>query len=54
MNIEQAVDCITYTVTAATMAAPFFASPKVIEKIGIIGKIWMFLAGNFKHAKNQK
>lgn len=54
MNMEQAVDCITYTVTVATMAAPFLGSAKVVERIGIIGKIWMFLAGNFKHAKNQK
>lgn len=48
-----AVPVITTVVTVATMAAPVFASPALVAKIGIIGKIWMMLAGNFGHAKNR-
>lgn len=54
IDLEQTVHAVTLIVTVATMAAPAFAAPAVVAKIGIIGKIWMYLAGNFGHAKNKQ
>lgn len=53
MTTENIVEYITTAVTIATMAAPMFGHPKLVENLGIIGKIWMLLAGNFGHAKNK-
>lgn len=54
MPTEDIVEVVTAVVTIATLTAPVFASPAVVAKIGILGKVWMLLAGNFGHAKNKK
>jgi hypothetical protein len=54
MTAEQIIEVGTAVITIATLTAPVFASPAIVAKIGILGKLWMLLAGNFGHAKNSK
>lgn len=54
IDVDKVIEVGTMVVTIATLTAPVFASPALVAKIGIFGRVWMILAGNFGKAKNKE
>ena len=52
VDIDKVIEIGTLVITIAALTAPVVGSPALVAKIGVIGKIWMLLAGNFGKAKN--